>query len=428
MSDTTERSPTNAPPGLAVLLPARGADDLREALAGLDLPVRFLEPGQRPDAGTLLVVVHAGATRARELLAAEGAPVLLLWDPADADAPGVEEARLHLTLPCSPPVVAAACRGLLAEARDARGDRLRARVRIPGSGSPGAAYAAAREAAEAVLSAAREDGTPELEPTRVAAERIHTSLLRDTALVNRSLEPHPTTDLASHSVNVAVIAGRIAMGLALPAEDVLRTIQAGLVHDLGMARLPTRLLENPGRWSDEDRSEMRRHPEFGAALLEPLSPRYDWLRTAVLQEHERRQGQGYPNGLAGPAIDPLARTIAVADVFEALSHPRTYRSPNTVLEALEQITAMAGEWFDPGVVAALVNEISAFPLDSWVQLSSGEIGRVVETDPDNLFRPVVELAWDAEWRRIDPPRRLALAANPGLTVSRSLLESELPLT
>lgn len=173
---------------------------------------------------------------------------------------------------------------------------------------------------------------------------------------------------------------------------------------------------------------MRRHPEFGAALLEPLSPRYDWLRTAVLQEHERRQGQGYPNGLAGPAIDPLARTIAVADVFEALSHPRTYRSPNTVLEALEQITAMAGEWFDPGVVAALVNEISAFPLDSWVQLSSGEIGRVVETDPDNLFRPVVELAWDAEWRRIDPPRRLALAANPGLTVSRSLLESELPLT
>ncbi len=428
MSDTTQTSRATAPPGLAALLPSDGADDLRDALRALDLPLRLLEPGERPDATTLLLVVHAAAPGARELLGASAVPALLLLDPAAADAPGAGEAPLHLALPCSPEVVAAACRGLLAPTAAPLEDRLRARVRETGSAEPGALYAAARGAAGAVLDAAREGRAPDVEPSRVAAERIHTALLRDNALVNRSLEPHPASDLASHSVNVAVIAGRIAMGLALPAEDVVRTIQAGLVHDLGMARLPARLLENPGRWSEEDRAEMRRHPELGAALLAPLGGRCDWLRTAVLQEHERRQGQGYPNGISGSAIDPLARTIGVADVFEALSHPRTYRSPNTALEALEQITGMAGEWFDPGVVAALVNEISAFPLDSWVQLSTGEIGRVVETDPENLFRPVVELAWDSEWRRIEPPRRLELAGTPGVTVSRSLLESELPLT
>ena len=89
---------------------------------------------------------------------------------------------------------------------------------------------------------------------------------------------------------------------------------------------------------------------------------------------------------------------------------------------------MGGEWFDPGVVSALVNEISAFPLDSYVQLTSGEIGRVTATDPENLFRPEVELLWDSEWQPIDPPRRLELAKEPGMTVARLLLANELPLS
>ncbi|MFO7588871.1 MAG: HD domain-containing protein [Gemmatimonadota bacterium] len=425
-AETTSRAPHA--PALAALLPGSGAEGLRAALGEVDASLRLLAPGERPDPATGLVVVHAAAPGARELLGPGAPPALLLLDPETPGAPGPGDAALHLSLPCSADVLVAACRGLLARAGGRSGTSVRARVRGPARGDAAGLYAGARAAAEAVLAAARDGRAPELEETRVAAERIHTALIHDNALVNRSLEPHPATDLASHSVNVAVIAGRIAMGMALPSEDVIRSVQAGLVHDLGMALLPARLLENPGRWSEEDRAELRRHPELGAALLEPHLPRHDWLRRAVLQEHERRHGQGYPIGLSGTAIDPLARTLAVADVFEALSHPRTYRSPNTALEALEQITGMAGEWFDPGVVAALVNEISAFPLDSWVQLSTGGIGRVVETDPENLFRPVVELAWDADWRPLDPPRRLDLGSVPDVTVSRSLLESELPLT
>jgi HD-GYP domain-containing protein (c-di-GMP phosphodiesterase class II) len=194
-----------------------------------------------------------------------------------------------------------------------------------------------------------------------------------------------------------------------------------------MARLPKSLLANPGRFTPEQRDELRRHPELGSEILEPLGGGWEWLARIVLQEHERRQGQGYPLGITGGAIDPLARIVAVADVFEALSHPRTYRSPNTALEALEQIATMGGEWFDPGVVAALVNEISAFPLDSHVQLTSGQIARVISTNPENLFRPEVELLWDSDWKRIDPPRRLDLSGEPTITVARLLMANELPL-
>jgi HD-GYP domain-containing protein (c-di-GMP phosphodiesterase class II) len=279
-----------------------------------------------------------------------------------------------------------------------------------------------------VLAAVARDEIPDLSETRLIAERIHTSLLHDNGLVNRSLEPHTPYDLPGHSTNVGVIAGKLALGMALPSEDIVRAIQAGLVHDLGMARLPGALLANPGKFTEEERQELRTHPQLGAEALEPLGPRYEWLQRVVLQEHERRQGQGYPLGLTGGAIDPLARLVSVADVFEALSHPRTYRSPNTALEALEQVASMGSEWFDPGVVAALVNEISAFPLDAFVQLTTGEIARVLATNPDNLFRPQVEVLWDPDWKRIDPPQVLDLSKRAEVTVARMLLESELPLT
>jgi HD-GYP domain-containing protein (c-di-GMP phosphodiesterase class II) len=302
------------------------------------------------------------------------------------------------------------------------------RARAPRAGGSRELYDEARATIEQVLDSVGRGEALSLDETRLIAERIHTSLLHDNVLVNRSLEPHTPYDLASHSTNVAVIAGKLALGMALPSEEIVRAIQAGLVHDLGMARLPRTLLANPGTFTDEERQQLRTHPQLGAEALEPLGPRYEWLQQIVLQEHERRQGQGYPLGLKGGLIDPLARLVAVADVFEALAHPRTYRSPNTALEALEQVASMGGEWFDPGVVAALVNEISAFPLDSFVQLTTGEIAQVLATNPENLFRPQVQVLWDSDWTRIDPPRRLDLSESAEVTVARMLLESELPLT
>ena len=124
----------------------------------------------------------------------------------------------------------------------------------------------------------------------------------------------------------------------------------------------------------------------------------------------------------------LAKIIGLSDVFEALSHPRSYRSPYTALEALEQVSHMRGEYFESGMVAALVNEISAFPMDSYVQLSTGEIGQVVGTNPDNILRPEVVIRWDDSWSPVENPRRIDLVDTPDVTIARALLEAELPIT
>jgi len=432
-------------PRMAVLLPEGGAEELLRILLDADPDALVLDPASGLDplesgreSGATLLVIHEDIwpDAADTLVSASGSPasdprgqmrILLLLDGTRSGDPAarIRGADSYFTLPCSPPLLVAACRALLAGRLDRAGNL---RARPPRAGASRQLYDEAKAAVERVLAAVARDEVPDLSETRLIAERIHTSLLHDNVLVNRSLEPHTPYDLPGHSTNVGVIAGKLALGMALPSEDIVRAIQAGLVHDLGMARLPSALLANPGKFTEGERQELRTHPQLGAEILEPLGPRYEWLQRVVLQEHERRQGQGYPLGLKGGAIDPLARLVSVADVFEALSHPRTYRSPNTALEALEQVASMGSEWFDPGVVAALVNEISAFPLDAFVQLTTGEIARVLATNPDNLFRPQVEVLWDPDWKRIDPPQMLDLSKRAEVTVARMLLESELPLT
>lgn len=140
------------------------------------------------------------------------------------------------------------------------------------------------------------------------------------------------------------------------------------------------------------------------------------------------RGQGYPQGLSGDAIDPMARIIAVSDIFEAFSHPRTYRSHFTTYDALHKVIGMRNEYLDTDVVDSLVNEISLFPLDSFVLLDSGEIGRVVATNPSNMMRPTVETVWDAQWSPIAQPRRIDLAREPASSIVRPLHETEVPIT
>ncbi|MBT8461986.1 MAG: HD domain-containing protein [Gemmatimonadetes bacterium] len=379
------------------------------------------------DPGERRLVVMLGETElTAELLSALDAfpwAVQFVEDPADlAEAAARGDLVLTGSLGSLP-----GSGGRATSGQDERTDDRAVRARSPKPFAPNRLYEEALTFVEETLAAVRGSGDPDVNRSRLLAEKLHTDLLRDNGLINRSLEPHESYDLASHCVNVAVLGGKIALGMVASVEDAVDVIQAGLLHDIGMATLPAEMLRKPGTWSDRELEALRQHPVAGAEIIERCAPRAEWLRRAVLQEHERAQGQGYPFGLLDRELDPIARILGVADVFEALSHPRTYRSPFTALQALERVVGMQDEYFAPQVVSALVNEISAFPLDSYVQISTGEIGRVVATDPGNILRPRVELVWDSDWKRIEPASTLDLATRPELTVARALLEAELPI-
>lgn len=156
---------------------------------------------------------------------------------------------------------------------------------------------------------------------------------------------------ARHCAAVARFSRDIARAAGLPRADQDLAHTAGLLHDIGKFALSDRVLDGDGL-TEEDWRAIRRHPAIGADLLKDISV-YGPVGEIVGAHHERWDGRGYPNRLAGEDIPAIARIVAVAEVYDTLTAPDTYRTPRTSFEALTLLREAAGRQFDPRFVEAL---------------------------------------------------------------------------
>jgi putative nucleotidyltransferase with HDIG domain len=163
-----------------------------------------------------------------------------------------------------------------------------------------------------------------------------------------------------HSERVAELSRRIAVVVGLDGDDVAAIGEAGLLHDIGKIGVPELLLRKPGPLTPEEWQAMRRHPLVGAQIVAPFD---FFARTAPLirHHHERWDGSGYPDGLAGHAIPLGARIVAVADVFDALTSTRPYRAAVAPDTALAHLLAEAGRTLDEQVVVACIGLLRTGP-------------------------------------------------------------------
>jgi diguanylate cyclase (GGDEF)-like protein len=160
----------------------------------------------------------------------------------------------------------------------------------------------------------------------------------------------------SHSQRVAQLAVRIAARIGLPRDELEFTRLAASLHDLGKLALPEDLLRKPAPLTEPERLVLQRHAEIGFRMLESLG--IDPVAESVLHHHERWDGTGYPDRLAGTDIPLGARIIFVADAFDAMTSDRLYRSRRSTDEALAEIIRCAGTQFDPSIVQALEAELA----------------------------------------------------------------------
>jgi len=156
----------------------------------------------------------------------------------------------------------------------------------------------------------------------------------------------------SHSERVANLAAEIAARLGLPAEEIELTRLAGSLHDLGKLAIPEEILRKPAALSDAERLVLERHPQIGYRMLESLG--VDPIAYWVLHHHERWDGSGYPDGLAGERIPLGARIIFVSDAFDAMTSDRLYRESLSFDDAVAEVERCAGSQFDPEVVNAFL--------------------------------------------------------------------------
>ena len=167
------------------------------------------------------------------------------------------------------------------------------------------------------------------------------------------------TYTGSHSTRVAELGAWIAAHLGLDVEQVELTRLAGSLHDLGKLAIPEEILRKPGPLTPPERLVLERHSQIGFRMLESLGvdPVADW----VLHHHERWDGMGYPDGLAGEDIPLGARIIFVADAYDAMTSDRAYRGRLTPQEAVAELERCAGSQFDPEIVEVFARELGYAP-------------------------------------------------------------------
>jgi HD-GYP domain-containing protein (c-di-GMP phosphodiesterase class II) len=157
----------------------------------------------------------------------------------------------------------------------------------------------------------------------------------------------------SHSQEVADLASLIALQLGLPADTVMRCRLAGWLHDAGKVAIPHAILDKPGPLDDEEWELMRTHPVHSEAIVKRV-PALRETAAAVRHHHERYDGTGYPDRLAGQAIPLEARIVAAADAYCAMTADRVYSAAMTPDAAAEELRRSAGTHLDPEVVVALL--------------------------------------------------------------------------
>jgi uncharacterized membrane protein YgcG len=201
------------------------------------------------------------------------------------------------------------------------------------------------------LSEHRLDATARELATPAEGDRV--ALLQRLSTLLETRDPYTH----GHSRRVARHAERIAQGMGLPREQVMTIRAAALVHDIGKINVPRAILTKRSRLTDEEFALVKRHPGDGAAMVVELGD--PQLSAIVRHHHERIDGAGYPDGLAGDDIPLGARVIAVADTFDAITSTRAYRRPRTHRQALDVLRAEAGIQLDPAAVAAFVSYYAA---------------------------------------------------------------------
>lgn len=239
-----------------------------------------------------------------------------------------------------------------------------------------------------------------------------------------ALEKTAIEDLAAHHTNVAIIAVTLGKELGLPPDLMQRLALLALVHDLGMARVPSTILFAPRRLTREEFRVITEHPRHTYEILRTAGE--EELGKIALQEHEREKGQGYPHGILGDEIHEFAKILGIADVYEACTHARPYRKALIPYDALQELIEMRGEFFHPRYIKVLMHALTVFPIGSWVQLNTGESGRVKKTHKNNLMRPIIQVIWNAKGGRLEQEKTVDLSKNPFLFINKPLYEDQLP--
>ena len=193
----------------------------------------------------------------------------------------------------------------------------------------------------------------------------------------------------THCINVGLFCNVFAGWLKLSEEETKLATLCGLLHDVGKLRVPEELLKKTEAYTEEEKIAIKAHTREGYLLVKNLDID-SHIKNAILTHHERCDGSGYPFGLSGFRIDPYAKMVAIADVYDAMTSKRAYRGAMSPIQAIEMMQEEGLQKYDVRFIMIFLENVMNTFIGNRVLLSSGEKGEIIFINKNNITRPTIK--------------------------------------
>lgn len=261
----------------------------------------------------------------------------------------------------------------------------------------------------------------EVQPIKdLVGEFVSRLVLGDKALFALFYENYPPKDyLCNHMINVMIISVEVGLGLGYNKSQLDELALAAFLHDIGMTAVKD-ITSQPRSLTEEEYNRIKKHPVYGAEVISQLKDLPQEIVYAIQEHHERVNGTGYSKGIDGRKITEYALIIGTVDVYEALTHRRVYREKHLPHEAIKNIFSSGSSSFDARILKVLISRVGIYPVSSYVELNTKEIGKVIAVNDEFPLRPVVNLIFDSTKNRLKDPRVVDLSKQVNLFVKKPL--------
>jgi HD-GYP domain-containing protein (c-di-GMP phosphodiesterase class II) len=229
-----------------------------------------------------------------------------------------------------------------------------------------------------------------------------------------------------HTVDLTFASLKVGRGMAYDVKMLLKLGLAAFLENVGMYKIPDAILKKEEKLAKEEIRIIKNHPQVSSQILGRMGERYAWLADVALQIHERYDGSGYPRGLKGEEIDEMAAIIGLLDIYVAMIKMRSYRKKFIQTDAIKFIIKDAKGLFPAKIIKTFLNQISLFPVNTYVRLNNKSIGRVLSTDSGQPLKPNIELLYDSQGQKMAKRQIIRLAENPLLHIIEGIDEKEIP--
>ncbi|MGB0129401.1 MAG: HD-GYP domain-containing protein [Rhodocyclaceae bacterium] len=253
-----------------------------------------------------------------------------------------------------------------------------------------------------------------VEKVEPVVERITESILRNSgALISLTRVKNKDDYTFVHSVSVCTLLVAFGRALGMRQDDIHQLGIGGMLHDIGKTSIPDKILNKPGRLTDEEFAVMKSHAAESRRILSETPGISRRAIGIAAEHHERHDGSGYPDGLKGDAISPMGQMAAICDVYDAITSDRVYHKGMAPTEGLRKIFEWSKFHFNPDLVQAFLRTIGIYPVGSLVMLESGRIAVVLEQHEGNLLNPTVRVVFHSRSNHYIPPEDVDLSRTIG---------------